>query len=57
MLTRSGPLVFLPDRKRIAPGVDDYVVQLWDIESGAAILTLRGHASWIAVTAISADGK
>lgn len=57
--TGNPPLCFsaTPDGRLAAAGLDDHSIQLWDLESGRVLKTLRGHTSWISATAISPDGK
>jgi WD40 repeat protein len=41
----------------LASGGDDDAVKLWDLETGDAIATLRGHSSGIYAIAFSPDGR
>jgi WD40 repeat protein len=46
---------FSADGKRPGPG--DWTVKVWDLQTGKAILTLKGHAEGITSVAFSPDGK
>ena len=56
----SDILMFSPDGKILLdPKLDtwDPIIQLWDVETGAALETLTGHTESIEVIAFSHDGK
>ena len=46
-----------PDGRRIAGGLNDRTVRLWDAESGQVIDTLRGHSDVTYSVAFSPDGN
>ncbi|KAG2340093.1 WD40 repeat-like protein [Suillus weaverae] len=51
-------LAMSPDGKRIACGLSDGTIQVWDIETGEALdAPLQGHTSHVASVAFSPDGK
>jgi WD40 repeat protein len=43
--------------KLLASGSYDKTVRLWDLATGAAYSTLKGHTSWVKSIAFSPDGK
>jgi eukaryotic-like serine/threonine-protein kinase len=45
-----------PDGRRIAGGVGDRTVRLWDAETGRVLDTLRGHSDFVLDVAFSPDG-
>ncbi|KAG1800887.1 uncharacterized protein HD556DRAFT_967441 [Suillus plorans] len=46
-----------PDRKRIACGLYDGTIQIWDTETGEALCApLQGHTGYVASVAFSPDG-
>jgi WD40 repeat protein len=45
------------DGRRAVSGGDDGTMRVWDLDSGAALLTLTGHDGWVNAVAISADGR
>ena len=57
LATFPGNLLALsPDGTRIASGSDDFTIKLWDIASGEAVATLRGHEDHVYSAAFSPDG-
>jgi WD40 repeat protein len=49
-------LAVLPDGK-LASGSADVTVRVWDVASGACMLTLAGHTSHVFALAVLPDGK
>jgi WD40 repeat protein len=45
-----------PDGRRIAGGINDRTVRLWDAESGQVLDVLRGHSDFVLDVAFSPDG-
>jgi len=50
-------MAFSPDGKRVATASGDKTAKVWDAASGQALLTLRGHSSYVQDVAFSPDGK
>jgi WD40 repeat protein/serine/threonine protein kinase len=50
-------LSYAPDSKRLASAAWDGTVNIWDLQSGQATLTIRHGAPWITSVAFSPDGK
>ena len=48
-------LSFLPDRSRLASGLYDHTVRLWDCASGVPIATLKGHSESVTSLSFSPD--
>ncbi len=46
-----------PDGKRAISGSDDNTCILWDLQTGAALQTLKGHTEMVDAVSISPDGK
>ncbi len=45
------------DGRRVVSGSGDNTLKLWDLESGAELMTLAGHTSFVAAVALSSDGR
>jgi WD40 repeat protein len=50
-------LSYSPDGRRIASGSMDNAIRVWEAETGAELLTLEGHSSWVRAVAYSPDGR
>jgi WD40 repeat protein len=50
-------LAFSPDGRTVASGAGDQAVKLWDVETGTACATLKGHKDRVMAVAFSPDGK
>ncbi len=49
-------IAFSPDDNRIASGSSNNTVKVWDVGTGAEVLTLRGHESKVSTIAFTPDG-
>ena len=38
-------------------GVGDSTLKVWDLQSGAELHTLSGHAGWVSAVAVTPDGR
>src|SRR6266567_409324 len=47
----------IPDSKRIASGITDGTVQVWDATGGGHVFTYRGHSNVVLAVAWSPDNK
>jgi len=54
---RVTSVAFAPDEKTLATGSYDHTARVWDIKSGRARYTLRGHLGVVTIVAFSPDGK
>lgn len=52
-----GCLAFYPDGKRIAAGLKDGTVRVWDVVSGDEVMMMDTHSSEVAHLAFSSDGS
>src|SRR5258706_188750 len=50
-------VAFSPDAKSLASGSEDKTIKLWDVATGKAGGTLKGHTDWVRTVAFSPDGK
>ncbi|MHC4070924.1 MAG: WD40 domain-containing protein [Planctomycetota bacterium] len=50
-------LAFSPDGKRIVSGSKDNMLTIWDVDSGAEVMTLQGHESNVRCVVFSPDAK
>lgn len=50
-------VTFSPDSKQLASSSHDKTVRLWDISTGAALMTLKGHSHWVYTIVFSPDGE
>ncbi len=57
----AGGLAFSPDGKRLAGthqrSHESGQVNVWEIESGEVLLTLKGHSAWVTSVTFSPDGS
>jgi len=53
----ANSLALAPSGKRVAVGLQDREVQIWDLETEAVVHTLRGHKQTVNHVAYSSDGK
>jgi WD40 repeat protein len=49
-------VAFSPDGKQIVTGSADKSEKVWDAQTGAELLTLRGHQNTVMCVALSPDG-
>jgi WD40 repeat protein len=49
-------VAYSPDGTRIVSGSNDETLKIWDAASGAELLTLSGHTSYVNAVAYSPDG-
>jgi WD40 repeat protein len=45
-----------PDGRHLITGGDDYLVKMFDAETGTLVRTWAGHGHWITAVAVTADG-
>ena len=50
-------IAFSPDGERLVSGSFDTSIRLWDVETGANLLTMPGNKIWGIPVAFSPDGK
>jgi WD40 repeat protein len=53
----SGRIAVSPDGRRIASGMGDRSVRVWDAETGRVLEILRGHSDLVLDVAFSPDGR
>lgn len=53
---RVWSLGFNAEGKILASSSEDHTIKLWDMESGACLQTLRGHANWVKGIAFHPNG-
>jgi WD40 repeat protein/post-segregation antitoxin (ccd killing protein) len=46
-----------PDGRRVVSASEDQTLKVWDLESGRAVATLKGHADWVSACAVTPDGQ
>ena len=47
---------FSPDGSRIVTASQDNTAKVWDANTGAELLTLKGHTNWVYSASFSPDG-
>jgi len=57
MLNPAYCAVFDATGRFILTGADDYLVKIWDVDSGVLVKTCRGHLGYITLIAISPDNS
>ena len=50
-------LAFSPDGKRLATTNFENTIEVWDVSSGRAFFTLKGHSDWVESVGFNPDGK
>ena len=50
-------IAFAPDAPRLASASNDQTVKLWDVTTGAEIVSLPGHSSTTESVAFTSDGR
>jgi WD40 repeat protein len=48
---------FSPDGSRVVTASYDGTARLWDVKTGASLLTLKEHTSWVLAASFSPDGS
>jgi WD40 repeat protein len=41
----------------VISALSDRTLRVWDLETGRAVATLQGHASWVSACAVTPDGR
>jgi WD40 repeat protein len=49
-------VAFSPDGWRLATASEDHTAKLWDVETGAELLTLKGHTHRVLCVAFGPNG-
>ena len=50
-------MAFSPDGTRLAAGLEDHTVRLWDVARQTEVATLEGHTDRVASVSFSPDGS
>ena len=57
MIDSALAVAFSPDSRKLAAAGADRAVRIWDVASGAELLTIEDHADWVLALAWSPDGR
>ena len=57
MIDSAFAVAFSPDSKKLAAAGADRAVRIWDVLTGAEVMTIEDHADWVFDLAWSPDGK
>lgn len=50
-------IAFSPDNKLLASGGMDNAINLWDVNTGVLVNTIKGHSNWVVTLGFSPDGN